>query len=66
MTMPEHVSLKRRLQILDDETRDGIRVNAHAREKTGREDTCEDTWVNNFVTRLTALVRSIGNKPRGN
>ncbi len=64
MTQPKHFVPKRRLQILDYETRDGKRCNASEGEKTGRteprEDPHRDTWVNNFVTRLAALVRSIG------
>jgi hypothetical protein len=66
MTLPDHVLKKRRLQIMDDETRDGDRLDARTHEKTGHQDPREDIWVNNFVTRFTALVRSIGSKPRDN
>jgi hypothetical protein len=44
---------KRRLQILDDETRDGHSLNMLAPE---------DTWVENFIARLAQLVRKIGNR----
>jgi hypothetical protein len=60
MTLPEQVLPKRRLQILDDETRDGNGFNAHAPEDSRAR---EDTWANNFVARLAALIRNIGNKP---
>jgi hypothetical protein len=60
MTLPEQVLLKRRLQIRDDETRDGDGFDARAHDD-GRA--CEDSWVNHFVARLTALIRDIGNKP---
>jgi hypothetical protein len=53
MMAPEQQLLKRRLQILDDETRDGHPSNARARE---------DTWVENFIARLAGLVRKIGDK----
>jgi hypothetical protein len=43
-----------------DETRDGNGFNAHAQEDSRAR---EDTWVNNFVARLAALIRNIGNKP---
>jgi hypothetical protein len=60
MTLPKHTLQKRRLQILDDETRDGDRLNARAHEDSRAR---EDTRVNNFVARLAALIRNIGNKP---
>ncbi len=60
MTLPEQVLPKRRPQILDDETRDGDGFNAHAHDDSRAR---EDTWVNNFVARLAALIRNIGNKP---
>jgi hypothetical protein len=50
---PEQNSSKRRLQILDDETRDGREFNARAQE---------DPWVKNFMARLAGLVRRIGGK----
>ncbi len=51
MRSPEQHLLKRRLQILDDETRDEHPFNARARE---------DSWVENFMARLADLVRKIG------
>jgi hypothetical protein len=53
MTLPEQNSSKRRLQILDDETRDAPRFNERAHE---------DTWVKNFMARLAGLVREIGGR----
>jgi hypothetical protein len=53
MMAPEQHLLKRRRQILDDETRDGHSLNILAPE---------DTWVENFIARLAELVRKIGNK----
>ena len=53
MISPEQHLLKRRLQILDDETRDGHPFNARAREAS---------WVENFMARLAGLVRKIGDK----
>jgi hypothetical protein len=56
---PEQHLLKRRLQILDDETRDAPRFDVHADE---------DSWtlavapMKNFMTRLAALVRKTGGK----
>jgi hypothetical protein len=41
-------------------TRDGDGFDARAHDD-GRA--CEDSWVNHFVARLTALIRDIGNKP---
>jgi hypothetical protein len=45
---------KRRLQILDDETRDGPRVGAAV------PDANDEIWVTSFINRLAASVRSIG------
>jgi hypothetical protein len=54
MRSPEQQHLlKRRLQILDDETRDGRPFNACARE---------DGWVENFTARLADLIRKIGDR----
>ena len=56
---PEQHLLRRRLQILDDETRDGQLYDVHADE---------DTWayavmpVKNFMVRLAALVRKADGK----
>jgi hypothetical protein len=60
MTLPKQVLPKRRLQILDDKTRDrgGFDARAHDDSRAG-----EDSWVNHFVARLTALIQNIGNKP---
>jgi hypothetical protein len=56
---PEQHSQRRRLQILDDETRDAQRFDVHADE---------DTWAHavmpmkNFLARLATLVRKTGGK----
>jgi hypothetical protein len=64
MTLPKHDLQKRRLQILDDETRDGRRCNAHEDARIAHEDAkSQDSWVNNFVTRLATLIRNTGHKP---
>jgi hypothetical protein len=59
MTLPEQVLPKRRLQILDDKTRDRGGFDARAHESRAGED----SWVNHFVARLAALIQNIGNKP---
>lgn len=59
MMLPKHDLQKRRLQILDDETRDVRRCNARALE----DAKSQDNWVNNFVTRLATLIRNTGHKP---
>jgi hypothetical protein len=56
MALPEPHLPRRRLQILDDETRDGHRFNMH------EVDLHEDSWTSNFVARLAGLVRKIGGK----
>jgi hypothetical protein len=53
MRSPEQHLLKRRLQILDDETRDEHVFNARRRE---------NSWVENFMARLAELVRKTGDK----
>jgi len=53
MTLPEPHSPRRRLQILDDETRDVQLFNARQHE---------DAWVTNFIARLAGLVRKVGGK----
>jgi hypothetical protein len=58
MTLPEQALLKRRRQILDDET-DAHRLTASARETTG---THEDIWVRSFMTRLAGLIRNLHRK----
>jgi len=69
MTLPEHALLRRRRQILDDETQDAHRFNASEPPDTsGHQDTLHqdtwhpDTWTRNFVDRLAGLVRKIGGK----
>lgn len=59
MTVPAPASPKRRLQILDDETRDAPRFNPGAHDGMSAS---EDLWVRNFMTRLAASVRSLGRK----
>ncbi len=60
MTVPATASGQRRLQILDDETRDapGFNPGAHAGMSAS-----EDIWVRNFMARLAAAVRSLGRRP---
>jgi hypothetical protein len=58
MTLPEQALLKRRPQILDDET-DKHRFDASERESTG---THEDIWVRSFMTRLAGLIRNLHRK----
>ena len=60
MTVPASASRKRRLQILDDETRDGPQFNPGA---TDGRSAPQDIWVDNFIARLAASVRSLGRKP---
>jgi hypothetical protein len=57
MTVTVPASRKRRLQILDDETRDAPRFNLGALD--GMPES-EDLWVRNFMARLAASVRSLG------
>jgi hypothetical protein len=56
MTLPEQLSLKRRRQILDDETEDSRRFDASEYEGTWMP---EDSWVKSFVARLAQLIRNI-------
>jgi len=60
MTVPAPASRKRRLQILDDETRDGPRFDPGAPDGVSAS---EDLWVRNFMARLAASVRSLGRRP---
>jgi hypothetical protein len=53
---PEQHLPKRRLQIPDDEARDGHRSNM------GEDEVHEDSWTSHFVARLAELVRKIGGK----
>ena len=56
MTLPAPAP-KRRLQILDDETRDAPRFNASARDDASASAVI---WVRDFIARLAASARSIG------
>ena len=58
MTVPAPASRKRRLQIMDDETRDAARSSPGAHDGMS-----EDLWVRNFMARLAASVRSLGREP---
>ena len=72
MTLPEHLLLKRRLQILDDTTRDAHR--SGTLEPDGRapasgdtfedssQDSSQDSWVKNFMSRLAGLVRHLDSR----
>ena len=60
MTVPAPASRKRRLQILDDETRDAPRFNPGAHDGMSAS---EDLWVRNFMARLAASVRRLGRRP---
>lgn len=51
--------LKRRRQIMDDETGDTNRFNAREHEHAPVH---EDTWVKNSIARVAALIRNIGGK----
>ena len=52
--LPTTASPKRRLQILDDETRDGPRVAANL------PATVEDIWLTGFLARLADSIRGLG------
>jgi hypothetical protein len=54
MSLPERASPKRRLQILDDETRDG-RQRENAPAQFG-------SWARSFIARMAGLIRTIGGK----
>ena len=56
MTLPEQHLSKRRLQILDDETRDGCGFNLREDEDSWAD---ADIWVKNFMARLAVLVRKM-------
>jgi hypothetical protein len=61
MTLPEQALLRRRRQILDDETGAAHRFNGGTREDKIHEDANhEDRWVHSFVDRLAGLIRNIG------
>ena len=59
MTVTVPASRKRRLQILDDETRDAARFNPGAPDGMSAS---EDPWVRNFMARLAASLRKLGDK----
>jgi hypothetical protein len=65
MTLPEpHVPTRRR-QILDDQTGGTQRFNAREYEVTwadGDNSVPPDAWVKNFVNRLAARIREMGEK----
>jgi hypothetical protein len=54
MSLPERALPRRRLQILDDETRDG-RQHENAPAQL-------DGWARSFIVRITGLIRTIGGK----
>jgi hypothetical protein len=58
MTVP--APPQRRLQILDDETRDAPPFNAGVHDGMSAS---EELWVRNFMARLAASVRSLGRGP---
>lgn len=57
MTVPASARPRRRLQILDDETRDSPHFDAGAHDGISAS---EDPSVRNFMARLAAAVRSLG------
>ena len=59
MTLPPPALRKRRLQILDDETRDAPRFDPGGHNGMSAS---EEIWVRDFMARLAASVRSIGRK----
>jgi len=58
MTLPEQ-AIKRRRQILDDETRDAHRFNASAYQHIWQP---EHSWVKDFIARLAGLIRNISSR----
>lgn len=60
MTVPALASRQRRLQILDDETRDAPRFDPDAHDGISAS---EDLWVRSFMARLAASLRSLGRGP---
>jgi hypothetical protein len=56
MSVPVQPSCKRRLQILDDETRDAPRFDPGAPNGMSASDRI---WVSDFMARLAASVRSL-------
>jgi hypothetical protein len=58
MTQPEQ-ALRRRRQILDDETGDPHRFNAREYQDAWAP---EDKWVKSFMARLAGLIRNMSSK----
>ena len=56
MSVPVQPSCQRRLQILDDDTRDAPRCNPGADNGMSASD---HIWVSDFMARLAASVRSL-------
>ena len=57
MTYPEQALLKRRRQILDDETEDSHRFDTPLPDNIWARETA---WAKNFVSRLAEVVRNMG------
>jgi hypothetical protein len=62
MTTPEPHLPTRRRQILDDRTGEAERINAHEYEDAWDSSIPGDAWVKDFVGRLAARIRSLGEK----
>ena len=61
---PEQALLRRRRQILDDET-GAARVSRASEDAPVTQDIGrEDVWVKSFLSRLAGLVRDIGNRDK--
>ena len=58
MTLPEQ-AIKRRRQILDDETGDAHRFNASAYQHIWQP---EHSWVKDFIARVAGLIRNISSR----
>jgi len=58
MTLPEQ-AMKRRRQILEDETGDAHRFNASAYQGIWQP---EHSWVKDFIARLAGLIRNISSR----
>jgi hypothetical protein len=57
---PEQALLKRRRQILDDETGAAERASASADLSSHQDTGHEDVWVRSFLSRLAGRIRDIG------
>jgi hypothetical protein len=63
MTLPEpHLPTRRRRQILDGQTGEAEHINAREHEDTWDSSISGDAWVKDFVGRLAAWIRSLGEK----